>query len=124
MINDFSSENYAVYDIMSKYVVISQRTQTIWHLRVAYWISKPTRASTLRALAPTSTYTHTDERTHVLYACPRSRERARALTHTHARVHTHTQKNVIRIAFHGNSGFVKALQCCVTRTLPVLLLHL
>ena len=34
-------------------------------------------------------------------------------------LHTHTHK--ILIAFHGNRGFVYMPQCCITRTLPLLL---
>ena len=51
--------------------------QTIWRLRVAYSISKPTRAQEhARVRAPTHphTHTHADGRTHA-YACPHPRER-------------------------------------------------
>jgi hypothetical protein len=77
MFSDFFSENHAGYEIMSKNMLEPERTQTIWRLRVAYWISKPTR------------------------------------------MHARTQKYVI-LLFHGNSGFVNAPQCYVTRTLRVL----
>ena len=39
-------ENRAVHEIMSKNMVEPEKTQTIWRLRVAYWISTPTRART------------------------------------------------------------------------------
>ena len=39
-------ENRAVCEIMSKNTVEPEGTQRIWRLRVAYWISKLTRAST------------------------------------------------------------------------------
>ena len=45
---------------MSKNVVVPDRPQTIWRMRVAYWISKATRAQAhARARVPTPTYTHT-----------------------------------------------------------------
>ena len=75
--------------------------QTLWRLRVAYWISKQAHASTCAPPPPhTHTHTHTDA----------------ALTHAFER--TRTQKYVILIACHGSRGFVKAPQYYVTRTLP------
>ena len=64
--SDFS-ENRAVYKIMSKNMVEPERTPTIWRLRVAYWISKPTRSQAhARARAPKTTHplTHTHTHTH------------------------------------------------------------
>ena len=75
----FPPENRAIYD-MSKNMVQPERTQTIWRLRVAYWIGKLTRAQV--------------------------HARAHAPTHRNARCHP--QKHVTFIAFHGNSGSVNA----------------
>ena len=73
---------------------------TIWRVRVASWISKATRTHAhAHAHAPGHLQTH---------------------THANARVHTNTRKYVI-LFFHGNSGYVNALQYYVTRTLRVLL---
>jgi hypothetical protein len=92
------SENHAVYGIMSTNMVQPERTQTIWRPRLAYWISKPTRAQAhARARAPTPNHTHgrTRARTHTLIIC--------------------------NTAFHGNNRFVNAPPCYVIRTWPVLL---
>jgi hypothetical protein len=66
-------ENRAVYEIMSKTIVEPGRSQTIWRLRVTYWISKPTSAQAHarpRALAPpTKTHTRTHARMHT-HVCP------------------------------------------------------
>jgi hypothetical protein len=43
--SNFFSENHAVYEVMSK-IWWSQKPQTIWRLRVAYWISKTRRTET------------------------------------------------------------------------------
>ena len=86
--------------------------QTIWRLRVAYSISKPTRAQEhARVRAPTHPHTHTHTRTD-------------ARTHTHALTHAsaNTRTEVMFIAFHGNNGFENAPECYVTHKLPVLLL--
>ena len=89
------SENRSVYEIMSKNVVDPEGTQTIWRVRLAYSISKPIRAQAhARACAPTP------------------------IQQTHP--HTHTHKYVILIAFHGNSSFVNAPQCYITRTFSLL----
>jgi hypothetical protein len=59
-----------------------------------------------------------------------TRPRTRALTHTqaparaHAHTHTHTHKVCNLLLFHGNNDFENAPQCCVIRTLPVLLYHI
>ena len=71
------SKNRAVYEIKSKNIVKPERTQTIWRLCVAYWISKPTRAQ-IRACARAPTPTH-----------PPTRTRARTHTHTHIHGLTH-----------------------------------
>ena len=83
-----------------------ERTQTIWRPRLAYWISKPTRAQAhARARAPTPNQTHTDER-----------------THTHALIHARTHTHIIcNTAFHGNNRFVNAPPCYVIYSWPVLL---
>jgi hypothetical protein len=60
MFSDFSPENRSVYEIMWKNMVELEGPQTIWGLRVAYWMSKPTRAEEhSSACAPTHTHTHT-----------------------------------------------------------------
>ena len=69
MFGIFFFENRAVCEIMSKNMVKPERTQTIWRLLVAYWVSKPTRTQAqARACVPTPqtappTHTHTDART-------------------------------------------------------------
>ena len=60
------SENRAVREIMSKYLVKPETLQiTIWR-RVECWISKATRAQTRPRPAPTyiHTYTHAPTRAH------------------------------------------------------------
>ena len=42
------SENRAVHEIMSENMVEPEKTRIIWRVRVAYWVSKPTRAHTHR----------------------------------------------------------------------------
>ena len=64
---------------------------TIWHMRVACWISKST--------------------------CTHAHSHAHALGHTHA----HTHNYVIFIAFSRDQWFANAPQCYVIRTLSVLL---
>ena len=76
-------ENGAVYEIMSKNLMESERTQMSIRRRLAFWISKATRAGVhARARAPPHTHMHT-----------RTPSRARAHRHTH------TQRYVILIAF-------------------------
>ena len=54
----FSSENRAVYELMSKNVVEPERPQVaIWRMRVECWISKATRAQ-VHASARARTHTH------------------------------------------------------------------
>ena len=94
------SENRAIYETMSKNLVEPQRRQKRWRLRMAYWMSKSTRAQAyVRFCAPTPTpphkYTRTDARTHT-----------QALTHSR-----------VILLFHGNSGFG-------TRLKVVLYVHL
>ena len=61
MYKHFFSENRAVYEIMSKNIVEPKKTQTIWCLRMAYWISKPTCAqANSRAYARAKKHTHTE----------------------------------------------------------------
>ena len=76
---------------------------TVWR-RVAFWISKATRAQAhARACAPT----HVHFRTHP--PAP-------------TRTHTHTQANMqYLLLFHDKNGYVNAPQCYIIRTLPVLL---
>ena len=62
----FFFENRAVYEVISKNVVEPERPQrTIWLVRVAFWISKDTRAQThVRACAPTTKHMHADALIH------------------------------------------------------------
>jgi hypothetical protein len=53
----FFLEYLAVYEIISKNIVELERPQTIWRLRVAYGIIKPTRAQA-HACARTPTHLH------------------------------------------------------------------
>jgi hypothetical protein len=105
--SDFFSENHALYEIMFKNIVKPQRTKIIWRLRVAYWISKLTRAST-----GSRPYTHTHIHT-------RTHDRTRMFSPTLARAHT--QKYIIHVAFCRNGGSANAPQCYFIYTLPVLL---
>jgi hypothetical protein len=92
------SETRAFYEIMSEHLMEPESLQTIWHLRVAYWLSKPTRVQThARACSPTHTHTHTTTHAHIRMPSP-----------TRARPRAHTQKYVILIAFHCNSSCVYA----------------
>ena len=62
----FFFENRAIYEIMPKNVVEPERTQTIWRLSVAYWISKATREQAhVRARTPK----HTHARTQCSHPC-------------------------------------------------------
>jgi hypothetical protein len=55
----FFPENRAVYEIMSKNVMDSEKPQMIIWRRVAFWVGKATRAqSHASARAPTPTHTH------------------------------------------------------------------
>ena len=74
-----------------KRMVEPDRTQTIWPLRVVYWISEPTRAQK--------------------HAC------ACVPLRTHARAHRNVHNTY---CFHDN-GFVNVPHCYVIRSLPVLL---
>ena len=56
------SENRVVYEIISNHMVDPQRPQMVIWRRVAWWISKVTRAQT-HARAPAPTLTHTHSRT-------------------------------------------------------------
>ena len=101
--SNFFSENHAVSEIMSKNLVEPERTQTIWRLRVAYWISKPTRAwrharpcAPTLTLPPTLSYSLSHTQTH-------ARPQAYACLQPRARAHARTRKYVIIIAFHGNN---------------------
>ena len=115
-----------------KNIVEPERTQTIWRLRVAYWIRKNacTRASTrarscIHTHPPTHPHTHTHTHTQHTHGhwhthtCACSHPSASA--HARAPAHTHIQEYVILTASHGNSSFVNAPQYYVSRTLPVLL---
>ena len=88
---------------MPKNLVEPERTQTIWRLSAAYWISKPTRAQVhARAHAPT----HTD---------------ARTKTHnpTRARAHTLTHRNMSYLLL-STTTVVSRTRLHVTRTLSLL----
>ena len=92
-------------EIMPKNTVQRKRTQTIWRLRIAYWIRKPTRAQThasVRASAPTNTRTH-------------ARLRMPSLTRAH------TQKYVILTVFPRQQCFCERASLLRYSTLPVLL---
>jgi hypothetical protein len=78
-------ETRTVYDITSKYMVEQERTQTIWRLRVAYWISK--HAALVHLHPPTDKHTHTHTRTH-------------KHTLAQARESAYAHKYVILTAFH------------------------
>jgi hypothetical protein len=58
----FSFENRSVFEILSKNMAEMERKQTIWSLRVAYWISKSTRAQ-----APTPTHARTHREKYVKF---------------------------------------------------------
>ena len=89
----FPPKNRAFYEIMSKNME-TWRTQTIWRIRVACWISKAARKKAhARTRASTTTRTHT----------------------TPTRMHARTQKYV-KLLFHGNRGFVNEPQVYVTLT--------
>ena len=101
----FSSENRAVFEIISKKVVEPERPQmTIWR-RVAYWISKTTRQQA-HSCARAPTHTHT---------------RTYSPTNARTRAHTHTDKYVIPLLSHANSCFSNAPHCYVIRPWSVLL---
>ena len=86
----FPPENRTIYEKIPKDMLEPERTQTIWRLHVAFWISKLTRAKVhARDRAPTHRHTHTRGRTHE-YAYPPPRARARARAHTHTHTHTET----------------------------------
>ena len=54
--NNFLFENHAVYEIMWKNIVELGRTQvTIWHIRLACWISKATNTASEYVLIIAST---------------------------------------------------------------------
>jgi hypothetical protein len=70
MLSTFFSENHAVYEIISQYMLEPERPQMTICLRVAYLISKATRAQAhSRPRAPTPTYTHTHTHTHTIVEC-------------------------------------------------------
>jgi hypothetical protein len=76
----FPPENRTVYEEIPKDMLEPERTQTIWRLRVAFWISKFTRAK-IHACdrAPTHRHTHTHTETCNTSCFPRKqwfRERA------------------------------------------------
>ena len=93
---------------MSKNVVEPGRLQTIWRMRVAYWINKATRAQAhARASAPTPTHTQT----HALTRPP---------THTHT--HTHTHKATCNTYCFSTEQRLRERAYYVICTLSVLLL--
>ena len=67
-------KSHRLWDNVEKFLVESERPQTIWRMRVACWISKATRAKA-HALARASTL---------------RRMHAHACVHTHTHTHTHT----------------------------------
>jgi hypothetical protein len=63
--------------------------------------------------------------THALYILGKegyTRARRRIHQHEHSRVRTHTQEYVIQLALPREQWFANALQCYITRTLPVLII--
>ena len=70
------SEDLVVYGITSKNMVEPDRTQTMWHMRVAYWKSK--HAYSRARTPPPPTHTHTRAR---------ARWSKHALTHALASTH-------------------------------------
>ena len=72
----FFSKYRAVYEIMSKNLVEPERMQTIWRLRVAYWVNKSTWSKHTPASAPINTPTRAR-------ICESPNARGRARTHTH-----------------------------------------
>ena len=89
----FSSQNRTVYETMSKNLMEPERTQAIWRLRVAYWVSKPTRTQAhARACLLTHIHTHTDARTHRRLH-PRAHARTSPPpTHTHREICAYPQQ--------------------------------
>ena len=92
MFSKLFSENRAVYDVMSKILGEFTNDVIIWHICVAWWISK-------------STAVHAHAHAH-----PRKR--------THSRASTHRQ--ICNTAFPQQQKFTKTPQCYDVRTLTVL----
>ena len=91
-------------------------TQKLWHLRVTYWISKPTRAQHTPAVV------HSHPTNHPLtHTRTQARIRMLSPTRTHTHTHTHTEC-IIPIAFHSNSDFVNAPQCYFAHTFLLFLI--
>ena len=89
----FSSENDAIYEIISKSKVERQTQLTVWRLCVADWIRMAKRAQAhARARSPTPTH----GRTH-----------AHACIHPQSRAHAYAHKFVILIAFPRQQLFCK-----------------
>jgi hypothetical protein len=78
VLNNFYSENRAIYEIMWKNNVETDRPQmTKWRMRFAYWITNATH---------THTHTHTHTECVIVIAFPRQkcfRERASMLRYTY-----------------------------------------
>ena len=78
------SKSRAIYEIMSDNMMEPEKTQIIWRLRVAYWISKPTRSREHACVCvptPSLSLTHTHTHTH-------------RRTHTHAFIHARTYAEI------------------------------
>jgi hypothetical protein len=87
------SENCAVYEMVSKYIVEPERPQMAVQQRVPCWISKAT--------------------------CTQAHAHDRVPTLTHACTYPHRNMESL-LLFHGNNGFVNTPQCYVTCALPFL----
>jgi hypothetical protein len=99
MFNNLFSENRTVYEIMSKNVVVTEKSQM-----TSQYGAYALRAGLAR-----------------LYARMRLHTPTRLCTHMHARKHAHRDKYVI-LLFHSDNAFVNAPDCYVIRTLPLLFL--
>jgi hypothetical protein len=96
----FFSKNRALYEVMSKKVVVRGHKGQYGGALNAGLVKLHARKYTPAVVNP---HSHAHSLTH-----------ARAHTHTHT--HTHTQKKVILLLFQSNNGFVKASLCAAIRT--------
>jgi hypothetical protein len=103
MFSNFSSENRAVYEIMSKNMVVSEMLH--WQYGGALHAGLVRLHACKRTPAPMHTHK---------YSCPR----------THPRAQTYTKINTKYLFFHDENGFVNAPQCYVTHRWRLLLRYL
>ena len=105
-------------------MVETDRTQEIWHLRMAYWICQPTHAQA-HACARASTLTHPPDHTTPKHTrARRTHARIRMLSPLRARAHTPTEicstycfstatvvtRTRLNVALH-----VHCLSCCIQK---------